>query len=125
MSTVSYTKYAIVFSSQYITDTINGRKTSRNDWLVEDIRNLIESNDQFVLNCLLKLYSLQTEDEKECEQTVNHNGLGFNGYDAKPLTNIAKQCCEARFITFRQINFVRTRILKYAKQLTKIANGEI
>lgn len=117
-------RYAFKFNDDYLADITKNVAAQRNDWTQEEIKALLKSNDRFVLNSLLKLYARQTEDEKETESTSYKNGRGFNGCDAKVLCNIAKQCFEEHFISFKQIAYVRSKICKYSKQLMNIANGK-
>lgn len=117
-------KYTFRFNDNYLADTTKNVVAQRSDWTQEEIKTLLKSNDRFVLNSLLKLYARQTEEEKETESTSCKNGRGFNCCDAKVLCNIAKQCFEEHFISFKQIAYVRSKIYKYSKQLMNIANGK-
>lgn len=94
-------------------------------WEVEEIKSLIENNDKMVVRSLIKLYEYQTENEKKVGESNIDNGVGFNKYDSDFLSSIAKQYLDCNFITNKQIHCVRKRILKYSKQLTKIANNLI
>lgn len=99
--------------------------TSDKEWTTEDIKRLLKTNKTFVIRSLIKMYNLQTEGEKNIRETTEHNGIGFNGADAKPLSGIAEQIITNNFITCKQFDYVQRKIAKYHKQLLKIANGQL
>lgn len=94
-------------------------------WTKEEIRNKIETDDRWLIRGLLAIYNLQTADEQNSEVTAHLNGVGFNGMDARFASNIATWYNDKGFLTPKQIKGVRRVMLKYAGQLTKIANGKI
>lgn len=118
------TGYAV--TKKYIdTAMSNEIKAERNDWTKEEIKHLIKTNDNFVIKSLIRLYNYQTEDEKNTGETENNNNVGFNGYDAKPLTDLVNQIVKFKFVTFGQVAFIRNKLYKYSNQIAKIANGVI
>ena len=94
-------------------------------WTKSEISSLLYSNDKMVVRSLIKLYNYQTEEEKAEEMTKEDNGVGFNAIDAEILSNIAEQVIKTKRLTFKQLELVRRKIMKYAGQLTKIANNQI
>lgn len=110
---------------EFINSIHTRSETARTDWSVEDIKNLLKTNDTFVIRSLIKLYSYQTLDEKKAGETKDNNGVGFNGADAAVLSQISRDMIKTYIISKGQVNFVRRKIMKYAKQLTRIANGKI
>ena len=86
-------------------------------WKKDEIKELLQTNDRAVLRGLVAVYSLQTKDEKALAETVEHNGVGFSGFDAEILTSFAKQVQEQGKLTDRQMEVARKRVLKYAGQL--------
>ena len=94
-------------------------------WTKEAIRERLKADDKWVIRGLLAIYRLQTDSEQNAGMTKEENGVGFNGVDSAILSDMAKQYLNRDFLTARQIGIVRDKILKYAGQLTKIANGEI
>lgn len=93
-----------------------------NKWNKDNIRELILNNDVMVRKSLITLFEKQTEDEKQTEITKHTNNAGFNHADAKRMTGMAKFAIKAGFLTQKQIDWVRPRLLKYATQLARIAN---
>ena len=94
-------------------------------WKKEEIRELLETNDRAVVRGIVVIYSLQTEDERKTAETMEHNGVGFSGLDAQFLSSLAKQILERGWLTEKQMVYARKKILKYAGQLTKVANGKL
>lgn len=92
------------------------------EWTVGEIKGLMERNDQMVCTSLLKVYSLQTDGERVSGQTKEHNNVGFNGVDAGFLSSCAEFLKKSGFLTPKQMPLVRKKMLKYAKQVTWLAN---
>ena len=99
--------------------------TPKKKWTVDEIKSLIDTNDVFVIRSLIKLYSYQTDEEQAGDETSEHNGFGFNSFDAKALSSMTKILIKNLIISKSQVNYARTKIKKYAKQLTRIANGVV
>lgn len=94
-------------------------------WTVEEIKSLLKTSDTFVIRSLLKLYSYQTEAEQDNDETTEYNGFGFNSFDARALSGMVKILMKNFIISKSQVRYARTKLMKYSKQLTKIANGEL
>ena len=95
----------------------------RKIWSKDEIRENMQSSDKWLIRGLLAIYKGQTETEQEQFQTIEHNGIGFNGFDAEFLTSVAQQVLERRTLTANQVSAVRRAMLKYSGQLAKIANA--
>lgn len=91
-------------------------------WTKEDIRALLETNDKMVERSLLKMYDRQEDDEKAAQETRKHNSVGFNGADAPILSSIAQQLTNKGWISQKQRELCRKKLMKYAGQLAEIAN---
>lgn len=89
----------------------------------EQIQQMLTTNDRAVIRGILAIFNNQTSDEKQSEQTRLNNGIGFNGADAPIMSSFAKQIQQNRPLTDRQMEIARRRMLKYAGQLTMIANS--
>lgn len=83
----------------------------------EEIKELLKESDEHVIGALLFLYHRQSEEEKDCYDTVDKNGIGFNGPDSGFLTSLSKFYLKNGFLTGRQIGGARRAIMKYAGQL--------
>jgi len=65
---------------------------------------------------LMIVYHNQTADEKNEYRTEPRNGIGFNKYDAKILTEIAVSYLNKGFLSEAEMRIVRERIPKYHLQ---------
>ncbi len=83
----------------------------------EEIKQRIQAEDGYCVGCLLRLYSYQTADEQRDLTTKYDNGEGFNGTDGYVLSDMSKFYLERGYLTEKQINFIRTKIVKYTGQL--------
>lgn len=92
-------------------------------WTVDEIRELLKANDKMVMRSLKKLYDCQTADEQACQEATHANGAGFNKPDAAFMTSVAEFMLKRGYLTEKQLAAVRKRIMKYAGQLTRIANA--
>lgn len=98
---------------------------SAKKWTKEEIRFKLETNNIWLFRGLLAIYMKQTQDEKIDAITKHENGVGFGGADANILSSFARQYSSNGFLTAKQIDLCRKKMLKYAGQLAKIANGVI
>lgn len=92
-------------------------------WTVDEIKHLISVNDKMVCRSLIKLYEMQTASEQATGSTHVQNGVGFNGPDAYILTSFAEFFNRTGFLTKKQMDICRKKLMKYAKQLVKVANA--
>ena len=92
-------------------------------WKEEEIKNLIQTNDKVLYGALKKLYAEQTADEQEVGVTTHRNGAGFNGADSRIMTSFAKFLEKTGFLTPKQREIARRKMVKYTKQLTRLANA--
>ncbi len=94
-------------------------------WTKEEIRELLDRNNVAVIKGLVRIYEFQTDAERIYDDTIEDNGVGFSGIDGEILTSIANQFLKWGSITEKQFAVVKKKMVKYAGQLTKIANDEI
>lgn len=92
-------------------------------WTEEEIRNLVQENDKVLYGALKKLYECQTKDEQNSKSTTEHNGVGFNSYDAEFMSSVCEFLLKNGFLTEKQKVVTRKKIAKYNKQLTALANA--
>ena len=90
----------------------------------EDIKKMLMESDHAVYRGLLAIWEKQTIDEQDDNHTRHHNGVGFSGVDAPICSSFVAFYKKAGFLTKPQLKIARKKILKYAEQLKKIANGE-
>ena len=95
------------------------------------IVELLKTNDKAVIRALIVINQRQTEEEKNCEGTINLNGQGFTPADAFMGTRTAEFAEKRGYLTEKQLNYWRKpnvkgtpRICKYAGQLLEIAKSK-
>lgn len=91
-------------------------------WTEEEVKYLIQVNDKVLYGALKHIYACQTEDEKRSDSTREHNGVGFNSFDAEFMTSICKQLEQRGTLSEKQKAVARKKLVKYNKQLTRLAN---
>ena len=91
-------------------------------WSEDEIKNLVQTNDKVLYGALRKLYDCQTDDEKSDGITKVINHKGFNGVDAPILTSFCEFLNKTGFLTPKQKIVARKKLVKYNKQLTRLAN---
>lgn len=109
--------------------------TRESNWTVEQIKYNLQNNDNWVVRAVSAVYKFQTAIEQCNNVTVEDNGVGFNAVDALLLCSFAQQIEKwnnsdpntrhKNPLSVKQVSLARKKILKYAKQLTRIANGEV
>ena len=92
-------------------------------WTEEEIKELVATNDKVLYGALRKLYAQQTADEQKDGETKEHNNVGFNGVDAPIMSSFAEFLNKTGFLTEKQKVIARKKLVKYNKQLTKLANA--
>ena len=88
-------------------------------WTQDMIKELIRTNDKAVVRALLVIYNYQTDSEKAWGETKFDNGIGFNGVDANILTSFAQQVNARGFLSPKQMDIARKKMLKYSGQILK------
>lgn len=94
-------------------------------WTKDEIRKNLETSQAWVERGILAIYRQQTADEQSQEDTRWFNQHGFSSADAKYLTYTAKWLLSGKHLSGLHIGKARARLLKYAGQLAKIANGTL
>ena len=97
--------------------------TEQKIWTIEEIRELLKESDKAVARAILAIYNRQTEDEQTIKETTDHNGIGYNGVDANFMSSLAQFYQSKGFLSAGQLKYGRKAIMKYAGQLTEIANA--
>lgn len=87
----------------------------------EFLKGKLKTNNTWAFRALKRIYESQTEEEKNKEQTISHNGIGFTGFDAEFLTSLAKS---SRPFSQRQWTFLRKTISKYWRQIYEMCDKD-
>lgn len=85
--------------------------------LILGLKDQIARNNNQAVKALLTVYRNQTFEEQTVSETIEDNGIGFNGTDAKFCTSIAQQYLERGSLSDKQLNSLRKVMQKYARQL--------
>jgi hypothetical protein len=88
-----------------------------NSKVVEYVKQKLGTDTAWVIRAIVKLYELQTLDEKSSGQTSNLNGVGFNSTDSFILSSFAEQINKGRTLSVKQLNLAFKKLPKYNKQI--------
>jgi hypothetical protein len=91
------------------------------DYTETEIRARITTNPRWTERAILAVYEYQTDVEQVKKETVENNGVGFNGLDAPFLSSLAQWLQKGHHLTERQLKPAQKMIGKYAGQLKRIA----
>lgn len=92
--------------------------------LVSKMKVQITTKNDQTVKALLRIYANQTHDEKQNEDTIHRNNVGFIPQDAKMLSSMANFKIKHGFLTEKQIKLIQPMIAKYAGQLVRCAIEE-
>ena len=91
----------------------------------EELQKLLKENDKALMKSVIAIYHLQTSAEKHRQETLEHNGVGFTGPDAKVMTKIALGLLYKKGLTQSQVETARYRMPKYWKQLMMLSKKKL
>lgn len=85
------------------------------------IANMLETNPVAIDRAIVAIYKRQTSDEQVSHATSHSNGIGFTGFDAEYMSNLAQFAIRTGFLTPKQRGAVKERLKKYWRQLCEVA----
>lgn len=88
---------------------------------IAHIREALTVNNNWAIKGLLRIYNEQTDEEQACEDTMEHNGVGFSGVDGNILSSFSKQIINGRELSLTQMKIVHKVMPKYAGQLERLS----
>ena len=94
-------------------------------WTKEIIKHQIETNQKWLERAIVAIYKKQTISEQKIEHSIEYNNKGFSGPDSKRLSYYAKWILSGKHLTGEHLITAKAKMLKYSKQLEKIANRKI
>lgn len=94
-------------------------------WTLKEIEDLLATSKIMVIRSTVAIYQLQTEDERNLQDTRESNGVGFSAYDAEFMTQMAERSIKGQTISPKQFFAMKNKIVKYRNQLLRIANKEL
>ena len=87
------------------------------DELVQGLKSQIARNNNQAVKALLTIYRNQTYEEQTVQETIEDNGIGFNGTDAEFCSSLAENYLRFHRLSDKQYNSLRKVMQKYAGQL--------
>jgi hypothetical protein len=92
--------------------------TKHKNQLIKIVRGKLETNEKWAIRAMVKIYECNQTVEEQCsDQTVDDNGIGFNGIDASILSSFAKQVQSGRNMSQKQMAIIMKKMKKYARQV--------
>ena len=85
--------------------------------MVNQLRLNIASNPKTAIKAMQRIYSYQTVSEQKLKATVNYNGVGFTGSDARKLSYYCQLLERGKTLYPEVIQDIQRRMPKYAGQL--------
>lgn len=85
--------------------------------LVQGLKSQIARNNNQAIKALLTIYRNQTYEEQTVQETIEDNGIGFNGTDAEFCSSLAENYLRFHRLSDKQYNSLRKVMQKYAGQL--------
>jgi len=95
-----------------------------NELTTIDIKIKLITDVKWLYRGILAIYEMQTLEEQSVENTIESNGVGFNGSDANLLSSFAKQLLQRGELSEKQRILARSKMVKYSSQLLKIAKSK-
>ena len=87
----------------------------------EFVKHKLHTNPVWAKTALLRIFELQTDDEKYYETTRDANGVGFTGADGEILSSFAKHLEKTGYLSAKQMAITFNKMPKYWKQIIGIA----
>lgn len=94
--------------------------------IVDSILKSLDENPRAVMKAIIILGNNQTEDELQQEATLQHNGIGFTGTDARYGTWLYGQIKAGNSLSAKMMEGARKMAKKYARtQLLAAAKAKL
>ena len=85
------------------------------------LKNLVKTNDNALLKAITLIYDNQTQEEKNKDESIEDNRIGFSKIDAYEMGQIARKIKSGQPLTKGEIAKSRNKMQKYWKQLMIIS----
>lgn len=89
----------------------------------DDIIKRILTSKKGAVKGLWLLYDQQRPDEIRAGRSIGNDDRGFNRFDSKELSRIARITKTTKTVSVEELMIIRHKLPKYAKQLCNIVNG--
>lgn len=87
---------------------------------IHNLKNKIRTDRTIALKVSKAIWTEQVRIEKELEETIFKNRVGFNKNDAPILSEICKRSQLGWFLSDSDYKSIQTRLVKYAHQYLKL-----
>lgn len=89
------------------------------------IKQLLRTNDAALYKAAVLIYRNQTEEEKIRGESIDHNSIGYNRWDATYMGMIARSVIGGETLSQRQLERVRRILPKYWRQLMAMSKQKL
>lgn len=96
---------------------------TQKEWKKE-LQDLLCRSDKAVVEAMLRIWDFQTDGEKIANQTLEENGIGFDKVDSSYMKQYIDKYYAGK-LTKDDIVFLRSRMLRYWKQLMQLSKEKI
>lgn len=93
-------------------------------WTANEIREKLLTDQRWLERGVLAIFERQTSDEQHCGDTIHRNDIGFDGSSAKYLSYVARWIKSGKHLNGKHLDKTRRKMVHFAGQLAKIANGD-
>jgi len=90
----------------------------------EFVKNKLASEISWMQRGLIKIFEMQTEDEKAYNTTSVNNNVGFTGVDAEILSSFAKGLMKYKRLSVKQMAILKKKMPKYWRQIIEISDKD-
>ncbi len=94
-------------------------------WNRNQINELLKTNPKAVERAMIRLYELQTLDEKQTQTTRIRNGAGFSSSHSRYGSYYANWVMSGRNLTGTHLEKARAIAIRHSRQLVSIANSKV
>lgn len=92
--------------------------------LTSYIKHKLSTDAAWALKALVKIYNLQTADEKASGTTNNLNNVGFSGCDAVILSSFATQFLKRNTLSNKQMALLLKKMPRYHNQVRSLISSD-
>lgn len=92
--------------------------------ILEALHKKLAADYRWAIRALVRIYEMQTDAERNTQQTIEHNGVGFNAFDAEILSSLAEQVKQGRSLSNKQMAIVFKKIPRYKGQIYQITDRQ-
>ena len=97
--------------------------TSQKQWEAY-LKDLLKTNNKALLRAIVLVYDNQTPEEKDKDESIEDNCIGFSKIDAKEMGDIARKIKANKALTKGELAKSRNKMQKYWKQLMIISKKQ-